>query len=340
MNTKRRIQSLNQLRGISAIMVVMSHIENMRTVFGAACGSFAVCMFFLMSGFLAVLSTENGDNRFLIKRVVKLLPLYYSVTLFTFILALIKPEWFNTTNPTISNLVRSLLFIPYQNENGLIRPILDVGWYLNVQVIIYIIFWIAMKFSHKNRAVISSAVLLAFYGLGMIFLRENSFFSLYKDGLLMSAVGELSFFAYQKCKWKMNSKKNRLFSAILFCTTLFSGLLYSICKENAFGVLMIIIPIINYMFYLLLDSFIIEAKVLNFISTISLSLYLTHEFTVKGISRVILPLDELTFLKITVSISAVIVSIGVGYIVYLLIEDKITSYLLGKLYKCQNPIHQ
>lgn len=46
METKRKIQSLNQLRGITALMVVMSHIENFRMVFGAACGSFAVCSFF------------------------------------------------------------------------------------------------------------------------------------------------------------------------------------------------------------------------------------------------------------------------------------------------------
>lgn len=160
-----------------------------------------------MSGFLAVLSTEKGDNCFLLKRVVKLLPLYYSVTLFTFVLTLIKPDWFNTTNPTISNLVRSLLFIPYQNENGLIRPILDVGWYLNVQVIIYIIFWVAMKISHKNRAVISSAVLLILYGVGAIFLKENAFYRLYQDGLLMSSIGELSFLVYQKGKWIFNNKK-------------------------------------------------------------------------------------------------------------------------------------
>ena len=327
MNTKRRIQSLNQLRGISAIMVVMSHIENMRTVFGAACGSFAVCMFFLMSGFLAVLSTENGDNRFLIKRVVKLLPLYYSVTLFTFILALKKPEWFNTTNPTISNLVRSLLFIPYQNENGLIRPILDVGWYLNVQVIIYIIFWVAMIISHKNRAVISSAVLLILYGVGAIFLKENAFYRLYQDGLLMSSIGELSFLVYQKGKWIFNNKKNVPFSAILFCTTLFSGMLYSICKENAFSVLMVIIPIINYIVYLLLDSFIIETKTLNFVNTISLSLYLTHEFVVKGVSRLVIPLNELTLLKVAMSVVCIGVSICIAYVVNWLIENKLTGYI-------------
>lgn len=101
---------------------------------------------------------------------------------------------------------------------------------------------------------------------------------------------------------------------------------------------MVIIPIINYIVYLLLDSFIIETRTLNFVNTISLSLYLTHEFVVKGVSRLVIPLDKLTLLNIIASISSVFVSIGVGYIVHLLIEDKITIYLLNQFNKSKGVI--
>lgn len=333
---KKRIQSLNQLRGISAILVVFSHIENFRIVFGAACGSFAVCLFFLMSGFLAVLSTANGSKQFLVKKVVKLLPLYYCVTLFTFALALVKSNWFNTTNPTVLNLIRSLLFIPYQNANGLIRPILDVGWYLNVQVLVYILFWSAMKLSHKYRVFIASAVLLILYVLGILFLKDNAFYRLYQDGFIMSAVGMLSFYVYQRIKQNQQVGKNVLFSMVLYGFTVFSGLLYSILKENNLQGFMILLPIIVFTVYLLCDSWVLETKVLNLISVVSLSLYLTHEFTVKGVDRLIIPLDAVTPFKLVVSFLCLIISIGVAYIVYWLIEKKLTGYLLSNITKRDN----
>lgn len=130
-----KITSLNDLRALSAMLVVMSHINCTSEFLGTRRGAYAVSIFYMLSSFLCMYTTNTDINFkeklvYVSRKIIKLIPLYYIFTLFTFLIVLIKPSLFNTTTASAEHLVKSLLFIPYQNENGIVRPILDVTWFL------------------------------------------------------------------------------------------------------------------------------------------------------------------------------------------------------------------
>lgn len=124
---KQQITSLNELRGLAAVMVVCTHMPCTSWLLGGNPGGYAVTLFYLLSGFLTVMSSERSVKHFFSKRIIKLLPLYYSMTIVTYVLATLKPEWFHTIQANIPNLIKSLLFIPYTKPNGSVSTVLDVG---------------------------------------------------------------------------------------------------------------------------------------------------------------------------------------------------------------------
>ena len=130
------------------MLVVMSHINCTSEFLGTRRGAYAVSIFYMLSSFLCMYTTNTDINFkeklvYVSRKIIKLIPLYYIFTLFTFLIVLIKPSLFNTTTASAEHLVKSLLFIPYQNENGIVRPILDVTWFLVLVFWFYIVFGIS-----------------------------------------------------------------------------------------------------------------------------------------------------------------------------------------------------
>ena len=64
---------------------------------------------------------------------------------------------------------------------------------------------------------------------------------------------------------------------------------------------------------------------------ISMSLYLTHEIVVKGVSRLIYNLDNLNIASFLVGIMCFCVAIAVATPVYILFEKKMSGFLISKL---------
>ena len=65
------------------------------------------------------------------------------------------------TGSNISELVKSLLFIPFVKGNGLIQPLLFVGWSLNYEMFFYSVLALGLLIS-KRRAVWIGATILIF----------------------------------------------------------------------------------------------------------------------------------------------------------------------------------
>jgi exopolysaccharide production protein ExoZ len=115
-------------------------------------GNFGVYIFFIISGF--VITVGNLDNfgrgktrDFLIKRFIRIVPMYWAVTL-VYILRLstkgIEVAW--------PNILTSILFIPYGCfHDACGRPVLELGWTLQFEMFFYLLFAAALCF-HKSVA--------------------------------------------------------------------------------------------------------------------------------------------------------------------------------------------
>lgn len=331
----KRLDSLNELRAISAITVVLSHIGCTNKLLGGNPGGFAVCIFFLMSGFLTVLSTNRNTDNFLLKRLFKIVPLYYSMTIFCYILGLIKPQLFNTANPTLINLIKSLLFIPYINKNGLSRPLLDVGWYINVLVFFYVIYKVSIIISEKYKVFLCSIFLICSTIIGQVFFPENAIFLLYRNGMVTLTIGMIIGYIYVKRTSRKNenanSQKKMVYNVVMYTFYFCSAVLFSYLKINPY--IKLLLPIVLFVVVISFNHIFVPTKILQLISKLSMSIYLTHEFVVKGVSRIIYNLDNISISSMIISllclIIVVMVAIPVNYVFENLISKKTIETISG-----------
>ncbi len=98
-----KIQSLQILRALAATSVVYLHIGSKPWF-----GGFGVDIFFVLSGFVMCHITDAGESgkEFFLRRIARVVPLYWVLTVFAFLLAWFMPALFNSTTADIGNLLR------------------------------------------------------------------------------------------------------------------------------------------------------------------------------------------------------------------------------------------
>jgi len=161
---------LQVYRGIAAVLVVMVHLSQMSTkrldqvaffnLFQA--GWSGVDYFFVLSGFIMVyvhrsaIGKKDQLKSFLVKRAVRIYPIYWIITLTVWCLFLVIPGFAaNDQDLSLGHLIMSLLLIPQKH-----RPILVVGWTVIYDIYFYLLFSIAIWLKPKHSVPILSAWLL------------------------------------------------------------------------------------------------------------------------------------------------------------------------------------
>lgn len=155
MNNKissKRIQELDALRGLAAILVVFFHvtINNHSSFFKF--GTTGVDLFFMISGFVIFMSIQNisKGTDFIINRVSRLYPAYWTAVTFTFILIILKSTFdgvsFNI-NQLYNFIVNLTMFQFYFKVQDLDGPY----WTLVIEMIFYIFILIIYRLKLLNR---------------------------------------------------------------------------------------------------------------------------------------------------------------------------------------------
>ena len=123
--------------------------------------SSGVDLFFVISGFImTVTSRKSTPADFAMRRLIRVVPLYWLLTATLAILVLLRPELFRSTTLSVATFVKSLLFIPYPNlgQGGKYAPLLVPGWSLNFEMFFYAIFAIALFAAARRRLLICGIV--------------------------------------------------------------------------------------------------------------------------------------------------------------------------------------
>lgn len=157
------LQSLQLLRAAAALAVVLFHLTfPLEQEFGVLpanvfmMGSDGVDVFFVISGFIMAYTTARQDQRspvqFIWKRLVRILPLYWVLTMAVFAIGLVAPQLLNSGGATWEELGKSLAFIPYERGiDGSVVPVLFLGWTLNYEMFFYAVFAIALSLMPNRR---------------------------------------------------------------------------------------------------------------------------------------------------------------------------------------------
>ena len=176
------IVSIQYLRAGAALLVVFYHalyqIKEYQGLFEGGIwrfGSAGVDIFFLISGFIMWVTTATRHTTpvgFMKNRIIRIVPMYWIVTLGLFTLSSILPNAIMIVDTTPGHLARSLLFIPHADpaQPERIWPLLLTGWTLNYEMFFYGIFACALLLPRRFMlpmvfAVFSALTLTGFSGM-------------------------------------------------------------------------------------------------------------------------------------------------------------------------------
>lgn len=324
------LYSLQYLRGIACLLVVLYHsrgelndiyVQNNLGNILFNYGYIGVDLFFMISGFVIMLSTEKDSSvrSFIVKRIFRLYPVYLVCLL---LCALIF------TKPIDINYLKSLFFINLNYDKS--APwfgysVISTAWTLTYEIIFYCIFSIAMKISWKNRFYISSAIIMAsVFTLGLIYNNEINIsgyatlsdheapwiLKLFASPMLLEFIAGMVI--YQVYRYAKNHDMKIISTPLLAASSFAFIFFYMSGYNGGHGLFNCGI----YAFMLLLSLSIFETtrkikfnKVLDWMGDISYSLYLVHTIV---ISILIKKYIDVPFYNPKLGFSNVLLILGVS----------------------------
>ncbi|MBD2095425.1 acyltransferase [Trichocoleus sp. FACHB-591] len=165
-STRKKLELIQACRGIAALLVVLFHVTefsqeklNQNFLSGLfAFGGSGVDFFFVLSGFIiffahqADIGQKQKLNAFIVKRVIRVYPLYWIITLALLPIYFLIPSFGKGYERDLGVILKSLLLVPQENF-----PVLIVGWTLSHEIFFYFIFGLAIWLTPKvSRFVLCS----------------------------------------------------------------------------------------------------------------------------------------------------------------------------------------
>jgi exopolysaccharide production protein ExoZ len=154
-------------------------------------GQYGVDLFFVISGFIIMVTTtsESSPTIYIAKRLWRIVPLYWLVTLVYVCILLLAPDLLRSGVLDFGYIVKSFLFIPSYDPQfqNLIWPLVVPGWSLNYEMYFYALFSISLL-AAKYRWCAASAILLLLIGFGQIINTSDPIVITYTNTLLVEFV--------------------------------------------------------------------------------------------------------------------------------------------------------
>lgn len=270
------LQGIQILRALAALLVVFAHFEYVQPTVGG----FGVDIFFVISGFIMAYIVDKSAEGFLYRRIIRIVPLYYLMTLLTAGLYLARPTWFRNVILTPAALAKSLLFIPYHIKDS--GPILTLGWTLNYEMFFYLSIALFITIFGNKKGMVACLIGLSifvlistctswqsyvvrFWGSTMImeFVGGGILYYLWKHRLgsasqslrnILIAVGfaALAFLLYAEYNYGLSSQRFLLFGGpSLLVTCGFLSLENRINPQNKIHSTMVLLGDASYAMYLI-----------------------------------------------------------------------------------------
>lgn len=177
MSNAALLKNVQVARGLAAVMVVFQHaldqtsnhpvpgIARLKFLDGASLGN-GVDIFFIISGFIMVYITSGRRSDevrpvvFFLRRFLRVAPLYWLFTLLMVAATMASPGAVNAGLGSMWHVVSSFLFVPSPRPDGLMHPVLGLGWTLNYEFFFYTCFTIALFAPARTAPIIVSALFL------------------------------------------------------------------------------------------------------------------------------------------------------------------------------------
>lgn len=340
----RKLQNLQILRGISALLVCCYHSRvflNGDIQFGEILfkmGFIGVPIFFIISGFIMVHTTKELSSNtfinvynFLLKRVIRVVPLYYLCT----ILFLLVTNFRNFLDDGFVRVTKVFLFIPIGKW-----PPLDVGWTLNYEMFFYLLFGISFLFRKKRYVFIYFTIIVLIFIVPLIinepiilypyyYRFAKTYLDLIINPLLLFFLLGV-FFGNTIVFFNLNNKLFKIYSSLAI--TIFILLYFNYI--DFFQADLIICGLLVHS-TLLLDYANIKLpmpKIFIYFGDISYSIYLVHLIIIIYLPQFLTKIGLIQFINPKIIFLLIIIlTIVSSAILNEFIEKRFTKYLKNKL---------
>jgi len=295
------LQTIQALRAIAATSVVLYHIPFIGR------GAFGVDVFFVISGFIiCYISSLNSEN-FLLKRIFRIVPLYWLGTLGVLLIAIVMPALLNSTTVNLDSLVKSLLFIPYRRVDGTSFPLLFLGWTLEYEMFFYLLFGLSLAVFKKRASLAASAAFMGLVAAGTAFRASSTIPRFYSNPLILEFVFGMAAFAIWK-RYRNSFPRFPLAAAFLVSAGCYAFLYVSSDWVDRSNRLLLegLPAVILVLCFLTLEGRARFSKWLLIVGDASYSLYLFHPYVIQLVDKKIVALSVLTPLSLAASVGAIL----------------------------------
>lgn len=316
------IEGISILRIVCAFGVAMYHAGTLNRYIQTLHGG--VSVFFSLTAFLAMYTTQNGvHNNFVQKRLIRIVPVYWIMTILTFAAMLIMPSHFG--EGTWRELIESLFFIPYarisQKSGVVVRPIVGPAWSLYYDVYFTIIFYLCARISFRYRGIIAAGVMI-FMGFSKVIFgnSENPLYVIASSPWWLCFAGGIIAYYGSKLLWKKINNKGICLSlccmAMALLITIFVMPLN--IKRNA-----VISSVLLFAFVLGVQKNKMP-HVINILGACSFSFYMIHYYVIILAGK-IFDWNAISIWTVIGLICVIVISSGLAYVSYSVVECKVTN---------------
>ncbi|PAV10402.1 acyltransferase [Arsenophonus sp. ENCA] len=360
----KKLDSLQALRGVAALLVLLYHYRfylRGNDVSGSSIwdalfgwGIIGVDIFFVISGFIMVYTTHHyqqgfiSSRRFLINRAVRIIPIYYFGLLVAFLLGGAMSTFHYPEK--IQNLISALTFTVYKTD---VTPhyiddgeMYNIRWTLNYEVYFYFVFTLCLLIKHRLIALLCWGALAMWiipFWVGFLptfsvqgYPVQNPFYGLLSNPIFLEfLIGAMVGYLHIWMKKRSMSTSLPLVS-VVFSAIILIYIIWGVYTNN--------IRALNINSTLIVSAFIltltlaepilskITPDALIYLGNISFSLYLLHNPVGIAVMKRVEPSTTAALNGVPYVVLAAVVSILAAHFSHKYIEMKLTAVIKQQLY--------
>lgn len=326
MKFEGQIECISILRVVGALGIALYHIGTFNDHIATL--QAGVSLFFCISAFLMMYTTQKGaSSHYILKRLIRIVPLYWIMTAFTFAAMQVVPSISTGGTP---EFIKSLFFIPYVRHAlksaDVVRPMVGPAWTLFYDVYFTFIFDLCMKISHKFRGILAAVACTMLLMIQYRFSPEHPFLFILAQPWWISFVVGIGVFYALRSVWNKNvTTRRQILLGVLAAIALVLMFLSDLnIYRNA--------VLSGVALFSLVLAFKKQAmpKAINHLGKISFSFYMIHYYVILIVGKVI----DLKVLSVKSMFAIAIImlsSVVLASIANYLIENKFSNFLKKKL---------
>lgn len=308
-------------------MVVLFHLVVKLQPFGydgsqVAMLQSGVDIFFVISGFIMIYVSRRGERsagRFLAHRIIRIVPLYWLLTLATYA--------FTAANQRpLGDLLLSLAFLP-SGAPPLFQPLIGPGWTLNLEMYFYGVFAFSLAITRTEQhlfavvvALLISVIVASMWLPGRYWpFYGNEIVAEFAIGMTLARLGDQLKAINPATAWGMI-----LVSGALIIAQPFASLGSRLLANGLPAGLLVAAALA-----LEKSGRRIAAPAALILGAISYALYLSHELVITAVTTLVVRLnpDSAPSLVVAAYAMTLMVAILVAWLIYVAFERPVTGFL-------------